>query len=252
MSEIIRDRLVILRTFDYGESSVIAVSLTRFHGKLRFLARGAKKAKSPFYGNLRTGNTGEAVFYIKSQRGLQTLKEIDTSSVFDAGGNDLDRLCIFQAGLEVVDRSTIEDEYDERFFDLLEGFITTLNRSPDPWALFFSMEVQILCMAGIYPSIRECSGCKRLLAGKGLNIDPLSGSVYCKSCSGEGSLHLSAQSAGLLAEMESNGTDLSAQMEIGPAGRREIGRLLHGIFVHHVDGYRLPGALKILKGVDQQ
>ena len=252
MSEIIKDRLVILRTFDYGESSMIAVSLTRKHGKLRFLARGAKKVKSPFYGMLRTGNTGEAVFYIKNQRGLQTLKEIDTSSVVDAGGNNLDSLCIFQAGLEVVDRSTIEDEYDERFFDLLEGFITTLNRSPDPWAIFFSMEVQILCMTGIYPSITECDGCKRLLVGKGVNIDPSSGSVFCVRCSKEGSLRLSAQSAGLLAEMENNGTDLSAEMEIDPAGRREIGRLLHNIFIHHVDGYRLPGALKILKGVDQQ
>ena len=252
MSEIIKDRLVILRTFDFGESSVIVVSLTRRHGKLRFLARGAKNGKSPFQGMLRTGNIGDAVFYNKAERGLQILKEIDTSPVFDAGGNDLAILCIFQAGLEVVDRSTIEDEYDEGLFDLLERFSTLLNRSADPWALLFSMEVQLLCMTGFYPSITECAGCKKLLVGKGVNIDPSRGSISCVRCAEDGSMHLSALSAGLLARMESNGTDLSVEMEIDPAERREIGRLLHNIFIHHVAGYKLPGALKILKGVDQQ
>ncbi len=252
MTEIIKDRLVILRTFDYGESSVIAVSLTRRHGKLRFIARGAKKASSPYYGMLRTGNIGEAVLYVRDNRGLQSLKEIDAGSLFDAGARDLDALCIFQAGLELVDRSVIEDEYDERFFDLLEAFVTCLGGSADPWAVFFSMEVQVLCLLGVYPSFEDCAGCRMPLAGQGVNIDPSSGSVFCGSCSEEGSLPVSGRSAGLLEVMKSNGTALSAGLKLAAAEKREIGKALHSIFAHHVDGYRLPGAFRILKGVDKQ
>ncbi|MBN2070957.1 MAG: DNA repair protein RecO [Candidatus Krumholzibacteriota bacterium] len=252
MSEIIRDRLVILRTYDFGETSVIAVSLTRRHGKLRFIARGAKNGKNRYHGHLRTGNSGEAVFYNKPGRGLQILKEIETSSVFDSGSGDLERLCIFQAGIEVIDRSTIEEEDDTGLFDLFERFITRLDRSADPWAVFFAMEVRLLSMMGFYPSIDRCCLCKKSLAGKAANIDPVSGQVSCEKCCKGRLVHLSAGSTGILGKMETAETSLTEEMKIGRAERSEIGRMLHTVFLHHVAGYRLPGALKILKGVDQQ
>ncbi len=84
------------------------------------------------------------------------------------------------------------------------------------------------------------------------NIDPSSGSVFCGSCSEEGSLPVSGRSAGLLEVMKSNGTALSAGLKLAAAEKREIGKALHSIFAHHVDGYRLPGAFRILKGVDKQ
>jgi hypothetical protein len=40
-----------------------------------------------------------------------------------------------------------------------------------------------------------------------------------------------------------------AEMSLGADERKEIGRLLHRIYLHHVEGYRLPNALHLLKGV---
>ena len=83
MSEILKDRAVVLRTYDYGETSLVVSFLTRSYGKVRMLAKGAKREKSSFAGALRTGNIGEIVFYFKPDRGLQLLKEIESGNVFE-------------------------------------------------------------------------------------------------------------------------------------------------------------------------
>ncbi len=247
MGEILKDRAVILRRFDYGESSVIAVVLTRQHGKIRLIAKGARKNRSQFHGRLRTGNIGEIVYYDKPGRGLQLLKEISSRPVFDSDSSELERLCLFQAGLEIVERSMVDEGADEGVYDLLEDFIRFVQSSRDPWAVFLAFEMQLLMRAGIYPVMSECCGCKKNLAGKRLNVDPSKGNVTCGDCREEGSVSLSAESGAILAIMEDDGIEGLAGERLNAVQRREIGRLLHNLLVHHVERYRLPNSLGLIK-----
>lgn len=250
MSDIIKDRAVILRKYDFGETSLIVVALTRHHGKIRLLAKGAKKTGSRLHGALRTGDIAEIVYYNKQERGLQLLKEISGTHSFDSGTDDLVRLCIFQAGLELMDRSTIEHESDRTVFDLLDSFIVSVERCLDPWAVFFALEVRLLLVTGLFPSISECGICKKELAGKGILVNPSDGTVACGDCGHEDMLKVSAHLAGALRELSESGFDRSARTVFTIERRREAGRLLHTLFLYHMEGYRLPNALKILKGVE--
>lgn len=252
MSEILKDQAVVLRTYDFGESSLVTVALTRVHGKMRFLAKGAKREKSAFFGNLRTGNLSDIVFYFRHERELQLLKEIESQHVFDTGGDDFKRLCIFQAGLEIVDRSVVEREADERIFDLLEGFIKVLPAAADPWSLLFTLQVRLLKTIGLFPSTTLCVECGKDLVNDRFRIDPASGSVTCENCGGETTMLLSAKSASLLELMVNDGYDLLKDITLQPNERKEIGEFLHYLFLHHIDGYRLPYALKLMKGVNAQ
>ncbi|MCK4236396.1 MAG: DNA repair protein RecO [Candidatus Krumholzibacteria bacterium] len=250
VSEILKDRAVVLKTYDFGESSVVVVALTREHGKVRFLAKGAKRGKSRFFGRLRTGSLVELVFYFREQRELQLLKEISGLGFCRPGGGDLDKLCIFQAGLEIADRSIIGRESDEEMFDLLEGFIIELPSSEDPWSAFLALEIRLLKAVGFYPSTARCNECHRSLAGETLRIEPRSGLVTCGTCSGGGALSLSPASCELLCMLEKGEFRDIEKVELGIEARREIGEFLHHLFLHHIDGYRFPYALRILKGVN--
>ncbi|MCK4537222.1 MAG: DNA repair protein RecO [Candidatus Krumholzibacteria bacterium] len=249
MSGISRDRAVILRSFDYSESSIIAAALTKRHGKISLLAKGARKPGSQFYGSLRTGNTAEILFYEKEQRSLQLLKEIGGIHAFDPKSGCLENICIFQAGLEVVDRAVVDAGTDGGMFDLLEEFILSLDRCVDPWTLFFALEARMLDLGGVFPAIDECSKCKKGLAGSGITINPSSGYVTCVGC-GEGGISLSCRSSELLREMIEGGPGDMTETKLDREIRQEIGRVLHRLFTFHIEGYRLPNALKILKGVE--
>lgn len=247
MSEIVKDRAVVLRTYEYGETSLVVSVLTRELGKIRLLAKGANRAGSPFAGALRTGSIGEIVFYYKQDRGLQLLKEIESRNVFENYVEDLEKLCIFQAGLEVVDRSVIEREVDERIFDLFEGFIEALPGADDAWAVLFTLYVRLLRMSGVYPSTADCAGCGRELTGE-FKAVPQTGRVTCLGCGSEDALFVSGRSAEVLRKMEKG---FFAGIALGSKERKELGRLLHYLFLHHIEGYRLPGALNILKEVNR-
>ncbi len=247
MSEIVKDRAVVLRTYEYGETSLVVSVLTRRSGKIRLIAKGANRKGSELAGSLRTGNIGEIVFYYKQDRGLQTLKEFESRNVFENCVEDLEKLCIFQAGLEVVDRSVVEREADERVFDLIEGFSVTLPGADDAWAVLFTLYVRLLKLSGVYPSTSECAGCGRELTN-GFRAVPRSGRVTCSGCGSGETMLVSPSSADLLHEMESGGFE---SLALDPKERKEIGRFLHYLFLHHIEGYRLPSALGILKEVNR-
>lgn len=252
MSEIIKDRALVLKTYEYGESSVVAVALTRSHGKVRLLAKGARRPKSALQGVVRTGSVCEVVLYYRSERGLQILKELETVAAFESSNGDLERLCLFQAGLEIVDRSIVEREADEKVFDLIEAFMRLLPDAADPWALFFALEITVLKMIGSFPSTAVCGRCRRPLDREAFALEPASGLVSCLSCGGEGTHALSTESSSRIACMERLGVEGAAGMRLGGAERKEIGELIHRVFVSHIDGYRLPSALRLCKGVNGQ
>ena len=247
MSEIVKDRAVVLRTYEYGETSLVVSVLTRKLGKIRLLAKGANRARNSFAGALRTGNIGEIIFYYRQDRGLQSLKEIESRNIFENYVEDLEKLCIFQAGLEVVDRSLVEREADERIFDLLEGFIEALPRVDDAWAVLFTLYVQLLNMSGVYPSTSDCGACGKELTGA-FKAVPQTGRVTCRGCGSEDAFFVSVSSAELLRRMERGDFE---GLALGSKERKEIGRLLHYLFLHHIEGYRMPGALNILKEVNR-
>ena len=247
MSGIVKDRAVVLRRYEYGETSLIVSVLTRGLGKVRLIAKGANKTGSPFTGALQTGSIGEIIFYYKPDRGLQTLKEIESRNPSENYVDDLQKLCIFQAGLEVIDRSVIDREVDERHFDLLEGFMEALPGAEDPWAALFTFYVRLLNVSGVYPSTAECAVCGRPLPGE-FRAVPQAGRVTCGSCSFGDALYVSECAAGMLRRMERGDFE---GISLAPKERKEIGRFLHYLFLHHIEGYRLPSALGILKEVNR-
>ena len=249
MSEILKDRAIVLRTYDYGETSLVVSFLTRSHGKIRLLAKGAKKNKSPFSGSMRTGSFGNIIFYFKQERGLHLLKEIENTDIFQNSIEDLERLCIFQAGLEVLDRSVRERDADERIFDLFECFIRLLPRIADPWALLFLLYARLLKLTGFYPATDRCAGCGADLAS-GFMAQPQAGRITCSGCGADGALFVSERSARFLSRLTGDYVSEIEELSILPEERKEIGRFLHFLFLYHIEGYKLPNALKILKEVD--
>jgi DNA repair protein RecO (recombination protein O) len=252
VSEILKDSAVVLRTHDFGESSTVVVALTRAHGKLRLLAKGARRKNSPFAGSLRTGSVVHIVFYFRRERGLQLLSEISGRSAFETGGNEFERLCMFQAGLEIIDRSLADQEADEKVFDLLVHFIDAIPGCLDPWSEFFRLEAGLLEALGLFPSMTICGNCRSALGEGGVSVHPSSGEVTCRACAGEGACNLSPDSYSLLSRMSGGLTDGAGLARMKPMQRREIGELLHKLFLYHIDRYRLPNALRYLREVNQQ
>ena len=69
----VRDRALLLRRFPYGESSLVCHALSRTHGRVHLLAKGAYRPTSRFYAALDLFDTLELEWNATPGRELAVL-----------------------------------------------------------------------------------------------------------------------------------------------------------------------------------
>ena len=152
---IVRTDAVVLRTLDYGETSRIVTLLTRTHGVVGALAKGARRTKSRFGSTLQPMACVEAVLYMKPNRGLQTFKEAAHHVRFPhLDGSDLDRLTAGLRAVEVARLTLDEGDTHPLALDLLIRTLATIDSAAEgagnavPW-----FQLRLASLLGFDPDI---------------------------------------------------------------------------------------------------
>ena len=120
---IVKTRAIVLRTMRMGETSSLVTLYAQECGKLKAMARGARKPKSRFGAALGLMTEVQAVCYVKETRDLQTLSECTLLKPAPDLSQSLERLSFGSAACELVDRLTIEGENNPRLYQCLSGVL---------------------------------------------------------------------------------------------------------------------------------
>jgi DNA repair protein RecO (recombination protein O) len=162
-----KDRAVCIRTVDYSETSQVVVLFGRLSGKIRALAKGAKRPKSPFDGPIEVLSFGDIVFAGARKEQLATLTEFQPQPVRGQLRRCLFALYCSQFAAELVDLLT--DEYDPhpdlfdqfvRFLEDIEEGRLDLNRR-DILIRLVLFQLVLLYEVGLRPVLNACANCKR-------------------------------------------------------------------------------------------
>ena len=128
---IVRTDAVVLRTLDYSETSRIATLLTRSHGVVGALARGARRPTSTFGSTLQPMSAVQVVFYHRPGRGLQTLKEASHIVRWKTLTQDFHRVPLGLRAVEVARGVLGEGEAHPLALDLLIRTLAVLDAAED-------------------------------------------------------------------------------------------------------------------------
>ncbi|MEH6973171.1 DNA repair protein RecO [Bacillus sp. JJ675] len=149
---------IVLRTNDYGETNKILTIMTREHGKIGVLARGAKKPNSrlsaisqPFL---------YASFLFRKSSGLGTLEQGEMLESMRNIREDLFLTAHAAYIAELMDKGTDEKKPNPFLFELLLQSMRRLNEGTDPDIITNLIEVKMLGVMGLYPELDECVHCK--------------------------------------------------------------------------------------------
>lgn len=134
------DQAIVLRTWEYSETSQTVALFTRGHGALRGLAKGARRDRGSFSGGFEPLTLGEIGAVIKPTTELSTLTDWDLQEVFRAARSDL---AAHRAGLYIVD------------------VLHHVMHSPDPHPELFDVTVEALRALSDHGAI--CGGVLRFL-----------------------------------------------------------------------------------------
>ncbi len=176
----LRSEAYVLSRSPLTESSWIVCLLTRREGKVRVVAKGARRTKSPFRGALEPLNRVQADISLREGRDLGLLTSADLEeSALDLFGR-WPEAGILLAVVEVLDRGLAEHSAEEETYRLVGAVLDAMRAGGSPalaWAYFASW---FLRLHGVLGRPGRCAHCGA--AKKTGHFDAGAGGWICGEC----------------------------------------------------------------------
>ncbi len=126
----------LLRLTKLTDTSLIVTWFTQTHGKIKTVAKGARRPKSPFAGKLDLFFGCEISFIRSAKSDLHLLKEVALRDPFDGLRRDYGRVLLASYFSELIDLATEPEHEAPELFDLLSRALSYLqNAAADQRAL---------------------------------------------------------------------------------------------------------------------
>ncbi len=173
---------VVIHCADFGESDLIVTLYTYDLGKIRGIAKGAKRSKKRFVNNLQPFSYIRIIFS-EGRGGLIRLDQADIIQPFFLISKDIFKVLYGSYFLELMKEMTGEKEANPQLFCLLVDFLSVLNDSPPREEYLRVFEMRVLDLLGYRPRLGECTICaRRISQGEGAWFSYRHGGVVCKGC----------------------------------------------------------------------
>src|SRR6266568_3703118 len=191
---------IVLRTYPFRESDLLVTLFTRVEGKVRGVARAAKKSRRRFGGAL------EPLTYIKvayEDRERQELARLDACEVLDSpltSQVSYPRAVALGHVAELLDELLPDREANDAVFRLALSVLAQL-RGQDFWVPVTYFDLWLARLMGYLPELSECLACGRALNGSRAFFHALADGLMCPEHKRLASSEISAESRRLADQM---------------------------------------------------
>ena len=145
------------------ESSLIVTWYTREFGKLKTIAKGARRPKGPFQGKIDLFYVDELLFMPSKSSDLHLLHDCFLEQPHKALRERMESFAAASYVCELLELATEREDPNPELFDLLLATLNALesNARPEPMILWF--ELHLLAAIGWKPKWEGHSGVTRVL-----------------------------------------------------------------------------------------
>lgn len=197
-----RTRAVVVSRRPLGEQDRLVEFYSRDHGKVRGVAKSARRPRSRFVAALEPLTLGELVFFDGGRRELVRVDHFDIVRPFVAVREDLGRLGRGAWMCETLSRLSADRDPHPALFGLLVRGLRGLEGAATPDRVAICFAARALDLLGHRPRLDRCLECGRPFPFAGAALDPEAGGLVCGTCgAGEGTLPLSASAVATLARL---------------------------------------------------
>lgn len=179
----VTSRAVVLRTYTIGETSKVVVCYTHDYGKVRLVAKGARKGGSRFGAALEPMMVSGVVFYLKEGRDLHLVSSAEIVRDEPELRRNVVRMAYGGALVELVDRLVPERESDPGLEEMLEAALSLAATAPedDLDAVLWRFAMALAGRLGYGPRTGRCVVCSGEV-GEEPGFAPLLGGAVCAAC----------------------------------------------------------------------
>jgi DNA repair protein RecO (recombination protein O) len=179
-----RDVGVVLRTYKLKEADRIVVFLTANHGKIRGVAKGARKSGSKYSARLEPGSVVDFQ-WLSSTSELVRITQVET---INSNRHLRENLDLFSSSLRMLEAVDVLSQDNTTHGDLALMTIRALkamNESKSS-AICGAFLFKVLALEGFGPSLDSCFKCNSIENLNNFSI--VKGSFFCDDCADPGTI----------------------------------------------------------------
>jgi DNA repair protein RecO (recombination protein O) len=191
---------IVLRTYPFREADLLVTFFTRAEGKVRGVARSAKKSKRRFGGALEPLTYVRAFYDVKEGQDLARLDACEVLESPMASEVSYARAVALGHIAELLDELLPDREANDAIFRLTLSVLHVLTGT-DIWMPVTYFDLWLTRLVGFLPELTECVVCGRTLNGSRAYFHALADGLMCPDDKRLASSEISLDSRTLAAQM---------------------------------------------------
>ena len=240
---------VVLRHADWGEADRVITLFTRQRGKVKALAKGARRIRSRKAGHLEPFT--RVKLQLARSRGMPIVTQAETLDAHLPLHDNLVKTATASTVVELLDRFTYEDETENpAIFSLLVETLKRINVQEDPWIAVRYYEIHLLDGLGYRPQLTLCAGCGETILPENQYFSLLHGGVLCPRCGGglAGARPISMEALKILRHLQRSEFAAAQKAKAAASVRAEVETVLQTYITYLLEReLNSPGFLKQVK-----
>ena len=171
---------IVFRSTPYGESDRIVTLYTLDFGKIKGIAKGAKRSQKRFANTLEIGSYIQVVFFEKETQDLVRLDHSELIHPFGSLREDIIKLAWASYFIELVNEMTAEKIKNKALFRLLVFFLNLIDQGMLQEETQRVFEVRLLSHLGYQPHFDHCTSLSEA-SFRAKNVSSASGKEGCSA-----------------------------------------------------------------------
>jgi DNA repair protein RecO (recombination protein O) len=226
---------IVLRTFDFRETSRIATFFTKEHGKVSGILKGIRKDSKKFGSSLDLFSVNDIVYYQYRNSDLHLISQCDLKQYFLSVRQDLAKTLAATYVLELINKIMPVEEKNIKIYQLLLDFLGSLEGAKDVHPLVHGFQIKTLLHSGFKPHLDTCIKCGRVITGRA-KFSMHDGGLVCLQCPlSETVVHwISQGTVSSILHIEKNDWSNCLKLHMAEATRRELKYILNNFLVFHL------------------
>jgi len=179
---LVKTTAIILRSRKWGEADRIITFYSKDFGKIRGVARGARRQKSRFGGAIEPFSVCRLNLFEKAGDSLFRISHVDLIRSSQVLREDLRLMASAARMVNVVAAITPDGDPDPLLFDTLEQGLASLHESEDSRFTALLFQIRLLGLTGFRPQTDYCAACGRMQFVGEPQLSPIAGGLVCLTC----------------------------------------------------------------------
>ena len=218
-----RTQAVVIGRRPLGESDRLVDFYTKDFGKIRGVAKSARRPRSRFGSALELLTLGDLVFFETPRSELVSIDHFDIVEAFVGVREDLERLGRGAWAAECVARLSAERDPHPALFRLLVRDLRVLQRAHRPDWVSTCFAFRAIDLLGHRPQIDRCASCGTAEPASSAWLDIAAGGLICNRCAvGPDAVALSGASLGAMKRVRELRWDDAVRLQLAGDLERDL------------------------------